>query len=106
MGFLDRLFGGKKDKPKQPPARQRRYPSRSIISEKDLKTLADLDRYYPLPEGFKYRERQEGDFVVARKSDGKEYIFLVEEGILSWDDPYTREDSRTGYKTTEVLRQD
>jgi hypothetical protein len=104
MGFLDRLFGGKKDKPEQPPAPQRRHPSRSIISEKDLKTLADLDRYYPLPEGFEYHERQEGDFVVVRKSDSKEYIFLVEEGILSWDDPYTREDGRTGYKTTEVPR--
>jgi hypothetical protein len=106
MGFLDRLFGGKKDKPKQPPAPQRRYPTRSIISEEDLKTLADLKRHYPLPEGFEYSEREERDFVVVRKADGKEYIFLVEEGILSWDDPYTREDGRTGYKTTEVLRQD
>lgn len=106
MGLLDRLFGGKKDKPKQHPAPQRRYPTRSIIGEKDLKTLADLNRYYPLPEGFEYRERQEGDFLVVRESDGKEYVFLVEEGILAWDDPYTREDGRTGYKTTEVLRQD
>ncbi len=104
MGFLDRLFGGKKSKPTPPPA-PRRYPSRSIIAENDLKTLADLNRCYPLPEGFEYRERGKGDFVVARKSDGKEYVFLAEEGILAWDDPYTREDGSTGYKTTEVLRQ-
>jgi hypothetical protein len=105
MGFLDKLFGGKKEKPKRPPAPQRSYPTRSIIGEKDLKTLADLNRWYPLPDGFEYRERKKDDFVVVRKSDGKEYVFLVEEGILAWDDPYTREDGRTGYKTTEILRQ-
>ncbi len=104
MGFLDNLFG-KKKKQQKPAAPARRYPSRSIINEKDLKTLADFERCYPLPTGFAYRERKPGDFVVARQSDGKEYVFLVEEGILAWDDPYTREDGRTGYKTTEVLRQ-
>jgi hypothetical protein len=106
MDFLDKLFGGKKDRSKQPPAAQRRFPTQSIIGDKDLTTLADLNRCYPLPEGFEYLEREKGDFVVVRKSDGKEYVFLVEEGILTWDDPYTREDGRTGYKTTEVLRQD
>jgi hypothetical protein len=107
MGFLDRLFG-KKDKPdkrQQPPAPKRRYPARSIIGERDLRTLADFDRHYPLPEGFEYRERGQGDFVVVRKSDAKEYVFLVEEGILGWDDPYEREDGSVGFKTTEVLRQ-
>lgn len=105
MGFLDKLFGSKKQKTKKPPAPARSYPTRSIIGEKDLKTLADFERYYPLPQGFEYHERNKGDFVVVRKSDGKEYVFLVEEGILAWDDPYTREDGRIGYKTTEVLRQ-
>lgn len=110
MGFLDGLFGKKKPqkatKQKQPPAPARTYPTRSIIGEKDLKTLADFKRCYPLPQGFEYRERKPGDFVVVRQSDGKEYVFLVEEGILAWDDPYTREDGRTGYKTTEVLRKE
>ncbi len=105
MGLLDKLFGGKKEKPKRPPTPQRSYPTRSIIGEKDLKTLADFNRCYPLPNGFEYRERKTGDFVVVRKSDGKEYVFLVEEGILTWDDPYTREDGSIGYKTTEVFRQ-
>jgi len=105
LGFLDKLFGGKKDRREQPSVPQRRYPARSIIGENDLKTLADLNRCYPLPEGFQYREREKGDFVVTHKSDGKEYVFLVEEGILAWDDPYTRQDGSTGYKTTEVLRQ-
>ncbi len=107
MGFLDGLLGKKKGKPKQkrPPAPARNYPTRSIIGEKDLKTLADFERYYPLPAGFEYRERKPGDFVIVCRSDGKEYVFLVEEGILAWDEPYTRQDGRTGYKTTEVLRQ-
>jgi hypothetical protein len=108
MGFLDNLFGRKKKKEKKPkraPAPPRRYPQRSIIGEKDLKTLADFERYYPLPAGFEYRDRGKGDIVVVRQSDDKEYVFLVEEGILAWDDPYTREDGSTGFKTTEVLRQ-
>ena len=33
MGFLDKLFGSKKDKAKDPPAPRRRYPSRSIIND-------------------------------------------------------------------------
>jgi hypothetical protein len=109
LGFLDGLLGKKKQKKKtrqkQPPRPARKYPTRSIISEKDLKTLADFKRCYPLPTGFEYRERKPGDFVVVRQSDGKEYVFLAEEGILAWDDPYTRQDGSTGYKTTEVLRQ-
>jgi hypothetical protein len=105
MGFLDKLFAKKKQQSKKRPAPAPDYPTRSIIGEKDLKTLADFERYYPLPQGFEYRERKPGDFVVVRKSDGHEYVFLVEEGILAWDDPYLREDGRTGYKTTEVLRQ-
>lgn len=103
MGFLDGLRRSKKKKPKRRPAPARRYPTRSIIGEKDLQTLADFNRFYPLPAGFEYHERKKGDYVV-RRSDGKEYVFLVEEGILAWDDPYTREDGSTGYKTTEVLR--
>jgi hypothetical protein len=110
MGFLDGLRGKKQQqqkatRQKQPPAPARKYPTRSIIGEKDLKTLADFKRCYPLPAGFEYRERKPGDFVVVRQPDGKEYVFLVEEGILAWDDLYTRQDGSTGYKTTEVLRQ-
>jgi hypothetical protein len=110
MGFLDGLRGKKEKqqkatKQKQPPAPARNYPTRSIISEKDLKTLADFNRFYPLPAGFEYRERKPGDFVVVRQSDGEEFVFLVEEGILAFDIPRQREDGSWGKRTTEVLRQ-
>jgi hypothetical protein len=104
MGFLDKLFRRGQARPEKPPSPPRLRPTRSIINDPDLKVLADLSRYYPLPAGFKYQERTQGDFVVSRKSDGREYVFLAEEGILSWDDPFTREDGSIGYKTTEVLK--
>jgi hypothetical protein len=104
MSFLDRLFGRKKRPGRvEPPTR--RYPGRSIISDPDLKRMADLRQWYPLPEGFEFRERKEDDFVVVRLSDGQEFVFLVEEGILTWEVPYTRSDGSTGHKTTEVLKQ-
>ncbi len=110
MGFLDGLFGKKKQqkektRQKQRPAPARKYPTRSIIGEQDLRTLADFERCYPLPAGFEYRERKQGDFVVVRQSDGEEFVFLVEEGILGFDVPRQKEDGSWGKRTTEVLRQ-
>jgi hypothetical protein len=110
MGFLDGLRGKKQQqqkttKQKQPPAPVHKYPTRSIIGEKDLKTLADFERYYPLPQGYEYRERKPGDFVVVRQSDGEEFVFLVEEGILGFDIPRRKEDGSWGKRTIEVLRQ-
>jgi hypothetical protein len=105
MGLLDRLFGGNKKKRRPVPDPQRRYPTKSIISDSDLKTLADFRRYYSLPEGFEYRERRPRDVVVVRKSDGAQFVFLVEEGILAWDVPYRKTDGSWGKKTTEVLKQ-
>lgn len=105
MGFLDKLFGGSKSKSKPQPATKRRYPSRSIINEPDLNSLDDLNRLYPLPDGFDYRERKKGDFVVVRESDGTEFVFLAEEGILAWDVPRQKKDGSWGKRTTEVLRQ-
>ena len=95
MGFLDSLFGKKKKEPKKPPAPAapaRKYPAKSIISDPDLKTLADFERYYPLPQGHEYRQRGPRDVVVVRQSDGAEFVFLVEEGILAWDVPRQRRD--------------
>jgi hypothetical protein len=123
MGFFDDLFG-KKDKgrpeprgiaPIRPPtegpqrpqaAAPRRYPSHSIINEADLESVADFERYYPLPPGFQYRQRGQSpaDIVVVRESDGQEFIFLVEEGILGFDIPRQKEDGTWGKRTTEVLR--
>jgi len=105
MGFLDKLFGGKKDKPKASARPARKYPSRSIINDRDLKTLADFERFYPLPEGFEYRERKPGDVVVVRQADGAEFVFLVEEGILGFDIPRQKEDGSWGKRTTEVFKQ-
>jgi hypothetical protein len=105
MGFLDKLFGRDKAKSKPQPTSMRRYPTRSTISEPDLKSLADLNRFYPLPSGFEYRERSQDDFVVVRESDGTEFAFLAEEGILAWDVPRQRKDGSWGKRTTEVLRQ-
>jgi hypothetical protein len=105
MGFLDKLFGGKKKQDKRPAAPPSRSPSRSIINDPDLGTIADFNRYYPLPEGYEYRERGQRDVVVVRKSDGAEFVFLVEEGILGFDIPRQRQDGSWGKKTTEVLKQ-
>ena len=104
MGFLDRVLGGDKKKPKSRSAPKRRAPTRSIITEPDLKSLDDLNRCYPLPGGYRYQERKAGDFVVVRTSDGTEFAFLAEEGILAWDVPRQRKDGSWGKKTIEVLR--
>ena len=105
MGFLDKLFGGNKKKGKAPAKPPRKYPSRSIINDPDLRTLADYDRYYPLPDGYEYRERGPRDVVVVRQSDGAEFVFLVEEGILGFDIPRQKQDGTWGKRTTEVLKQ-
>jgi hypothetical protein len=104
MGFLDKLLSGKKDNPEDGASPRRRHPSSSRLNDPHVSTLTDLERYYPLPAEFEYRERAKGDFVVVRQSDSREYVFLVEEGILAWDEPYTRKDGSAGYRTTEVLR--
>jgi hypothetical protein len=78
---------------------------KNTISDADVRTFADLSRYYPLPKGFEYRETAAGVPVVYRPADNRSFNFLIEEGLLSFDEPYTREDGRTGYKTTEVFKQ-
>lgn len=103
VGFLDKLFGKKSG----PPSSFRdRYPERSIVGEPDLKTLADLERHYPLPEGYAYRQKGQTvrDIAVVRQDDGTEFVFLVEEGILAFDVPRRREDGSWGKRTVEVLR--
>jgi hypothetical protein len=105
MGFLERLPGERRDSPEDRASPRRRCPSGSRLNEPGVDTLTELERHYPLPAEFEYRGRAKGDFVVVRRSDGREYVFLVEEGILAWDEPYTRGDGSLGYSTTEVLRQ-
>lgn len=111
MGFLSKLFGKKQQASKPAPRRAptappRRYPTRSMIDEPELQSPADFNRHYPLPEGFEYRQRGQSpaDIAVVRQSDGQEFIFLLEEGILAFDVPRRNEDGSWGKKTTEVLR--
>lgn len=111
MGFLKGLFGGKKrDSEPAAPARPQ-APSKpnfplgdNIISDPDVKTVDDLKRLYPLPAGFTYRQDGQGVPYVYRTGDGTQFKFLIEAGLLTFDEAYTREDGRTGYKTTEVFR--
>ena len=105
MGFLDKLLGSKKEKPKPGARPPRKYPSRSIINDRDLRSLADFERYYPLPDEFEYLERGPGDVVVVRQSDEAEFVFLVEEGLLGFDIPRQKEDGSWGKRTTEIFKQ-
>ena len=81
MSFLNRLFGGGKKKQKEhkeqrkeprkePKPRVRSKPDfplgDNIVSDPDVKTFADLERYYPLPAGFEYQETAEGVPGVVR----------------------------------------
>ena len=69
-----------------------------------MQEIADLGRLYPLPAGFAYRKDAQGVPYVYRASDGTRFKFLIEAGLLTFDEAYTRENGRTGYKTTEVFK--
>ena len=113
MSFLDRLFGRGRKKEKDGPTHKAgshgshaaRIPlGKNIISDPDIKTFADLAHYYPLPAGFDYRQDEQGVPMIVRAQDGRQFHFLIEEGLLTFDEPYTRPDGRTAYKTTEVFK--
>jgi hypothetical protein len=74
------------------------------ISDPDILAFSDLQRYYPLPSGFEYQQTAEGVPVVVRLSDGESFYFLIEEELMGFDEPYTKTDGQTSYKTTEVLK--
>ncbi len=91
-----------------PPPRATAAPApawsdKSIISDPDIKGLDDLKRCYPLPEGYEYRQKDGGNFVVARTSDGAQFGFLIEEGMMGFDIP-TPEGPRPK-KTIEIVKQ-
>ena len=113
MSFLKGLFGKKKkteriakpDVPRTPPPPPPDFPlGENIISDADIRTFTDLGRYYPLPSGFVYILEEGEPPVVVRSEDSVRFSFLIEEGLLTFNEPYTREDGRTGYKTTEVFK--
>ena len=111
MGFFKGLFGGKKREskpaaaPRPQPASKPNFPlGDNIISDPDIKTVADLERLYPLPAGFSYHQDGQGVPYVYRAGDGTQFKFLIEAGLLTFDEAFTREDGRTGYRTTEVFK--
>jgi hypothetical protein len=102
MGFPTSSPGRKQSAPK------RSYPGfpegDNHIDDPDVKTIADLARYYPLPRGYAYRVRANGSPYIRRSSDGMECKIMIEEGLLTFDEPFTRPDGKTGYKTIEVFK--
>jgi hypothetical protein len=53
-----------------------------------------------LSGGYEYRVRANGSPYIRRSSDG----IMIEEGLLTFDEPFTRPDGKTGYKTIEVFK--
>lgn len=113
MGFLKRLFGQDKKKVATPPPaprrRERSYPDfpegdENHIDDPDVKTLDNLYYYYVLPKGYEYRVRSDGSPYMFRPSDGMEFKIVIEEGMLTIDEPFDRGDGRIGYKTTEIFK--
>jgi len=73
----------------------------SIISDADIKTLGDLNRYYPLPKEYAYAG-EAGQFVVKRLSDDAQFPILCEEELLTFDVPV--QDPKRKKVTVEVFK--
>lgn len=112
MGFFKRLFG--KQEKIEPETQSHNKPQElskpdfplgeNLISDVDIKAFSDLSLYYPLPAGFEYRQTGIGVPMIVHLVDAKEFKFLIEASMLTFDEPYIREDGRTAYKTTEVIK--
>lgn len=102
MGFPTHVSGQKST------ARKRNYPGfpegDNHINDPDIKTIADLARYYPLPTGYAYQVRANGSPYIRRSSGGLECKMVIEEGLLTFDEPFTKPDGKIGYKTVEVFK--
>ncbi|MBN1261676.1 MAG: hypothetical protein JXB35_13455 [Anaerolineae bacterium] len=113
MGIFKNLFGKKKTQ--QPAELPERKPAAvvkpdfplgdNIISDPDIRRFEDLGRCYPLPAGFDYRCDEGGVPFIMRLADEKRFSFLIEAGLLTFDDPYLRPGGKPAYKTTEVFKQ-
>jgi hypothetical protein len=112
VGFLDRLFGKKEKGKKQEPASMPPRPSakpdfplgENIVSDADIRIFSDLARFYPLPAGLEYRQLDQGQPAIVRQADGRQFSFLIEAGLLTFDEPYAKPDGKIAYKTTEVFK--
>jgi len=102
MGYPKNTLGQKQAAPK------RSYPGfpegDNHIDDPDIKTIPDLSRYYPLPAGYEYRVRANGSPYIRRASDGLECQILIEEGLLTFNEPFTRPDGKTAHKTIEIFK--
>ena len=112
MGAFDRPKGRRSGGPaatagKSGQASQSR-PSFSVgnnvISDNSIKVFADLGRYYPLPAGYEYHRDTQGAPYILRKSDGQGLNFLIEESLLTFNEPYSGESGKTVFKTIEVFK--
>ena len=78
------------------------YSQGSLIDDPNIRTVDDLRRHYPLPGEYDYAETTEGGLVVQRLSDGAQFVFLLEEELLSFDVPV--EDPKRRKRTVEIDR--
>ena len=113
MGFLKKLFDNKKkqqrsSQPKQQPARVRVKPDFPVgdnhIDDPDVKLINDLAKFYPLPTGFEYKVNTDGSPFIERQADQKAFTFLIEAGMLTFNEKATRSDGKVIYNTTEVIK--
>jgi hypothetical protein len=113
MGFLKKLLGKQKKQPsssytKQQSSKVKVKPDFPIgdnhIDDPDIKTTADLGKLYPLPSGFTYSVDAEGIPYIERLTDRKAFTFLIEEGLLTFNEPVQRPDGKVIYNTTEVFK--
>ena len=113
MGFFKKLLG-KQDKqqraskPKQQSPRGRVKPDFPVgenhIDDPDIKIISDLGKWYPLPTGFDYKVNEDGSPFIERRIDQKAFKFLIEAGMLTFNEPERRSDGKVIYNTTEVIK--
>lgn len=113
MGLFKKLFGGQKkqispSKKQQSTPRARVKPDFPVgdnhVDDPDIKTIDDLTKWYPLPSGFVYKVSADGSPYIERHSDEKRFTFLIEAGMLTFDEPQKRPDGKLIYKTIEVIK--
>jgi hypothetical protein len=113
MGFFKKLLGKPKKKSqsnisKQKTTQEHSQPSFPVgdnhIDDSDIHTIADLPRWYPLPQGFSYKVESNGSPFIERQSDLIRFTFLIEAGLLTFDEPTQQSNGKTVYKTTEVFK--
>jgi len=114
MGIFKKLFGGREKQQRSKLKKQQLAPRVRVkpefpvgdnhVDDPDIKTLDDLTKWYPLPSGFDYKVSADGSPYIERHSDQKRFTFLIEAGMLTFDEPRKRSDGKVVYKTTEVFK--